>query len=90
MSPTTTWRRWWIAAGLLLVLALAPGSWQRQSQSEAGHITRESLAGLFPAASSTVTCAWPAEVKDRSPMPLRTHRGCRQLPDGDMEWITEC
>ena len=72
MLGATMQPRWWIALGLLLAAALAPGSRPR------------------PTAAVIVTCAWPIQLEDRVPPPLPTHRGCRQLPEADMEWITEC
>src|SRR3990167_7069756 len=42
-----------------------------------------------------VTCAWPVALArpakpGHAPVSLPTHRGCRQGPGADAEWITEC
>jgi len=96
MWLVTTRRRWWVGAGFLLVLALVPGSWQRQSQTEAGNVRAGNVYDLAsPAGAVAVTCAWPVALArpakpGHAPVSLPTHRGCRQGPGADAEWITEC
>ena len=49
-----------------MTVFLAPASWPRQSQSEAGHTSPETLGGIaFPTAASIVTCPWPVYLKNR-------------------------